>query len=272
MTGIDRKRVRNSFHVHAHDYDRHAMVQKRVLVRFIGLLPGGDEAISRVLDIGAGTGALLQELSHRYPSASLYGLDLAYGMGLAARERMAGNGRVAFLTADAEELPYAAASLDLVVSTSTFQWLETFEQAFGEIRRVLRPGGRFCFALFGEKTLHELRTAYKTAARGVSDGTDDRTHRFKSVDDVAVALRVVGLEPAYLASEFEVELHPDVAHLLRSIRRIGAGNAVKASGRGLAERRIMLEMMEIYQREYGSGETIPATYEVIYGVVRKSSG
>lgn len=269
MVEIDRRRVRNSFDSRAGEYDRHAMVQKRVLERFVRLLPK-EGKVSRLLDIGSGTGTLLQKLALRYPDARLVGLDLAFGMGVAARDRLADNRNVGFLTADAEALPFCDASFDLVVSTSTFQWLEALDKAFAEIRRVLRPGGRFCFALFGEKTLFELRTSYQAAVLAAGTGAVDRTHRFKAVDDVGVALQVVGLEPEYLASEFEVELHPDVPHLLRSIRRIGAGNAVQSRGRGLAERRVMLEMMKRYQRQYGADGAIPATYEVIYGVGRKS--
>jgi len=265
MPGIDRQRVRSSFHARAGDYDRHAVVQKRVLERFADLLPAGS-GIARVLDIGSGTGVLLQMLEVRYPMARLTGLDLAPGMAITARERLMATGRVDFVTADAEALPLGDACLDLVVSTSTLQWLESLERAFGEVRRVLGPGGRFCFALFGEQTLFELRASYRAAVTAVGGGAIDRTHRFKSAADVERALRSAGLAPEYLVSEPEVETHQDVPHLLRAIRRIGAGNAAPMPGRGLAERRVMLAMMDHYRREYAVEGVIPATYEVIYGV------
>jgi len=267
MPGIDRQRVRSSFHARAGDYDRHAVVQKRVLERFADILPAGS-GIARVLDIGSGTGVLLQKLAARYPMARLTGLDLALGMAITARERLMATGRVDFVTADAEALPVGDACLDLVVSTSTLQWLESLEQAFGEVRRVLGPGGRFCFALFGEQTLFELRASYRAAVTAVGGGAVDRTQRFSSIADVSSALRTAGLAQEYLVSELEIETHPDVAHLVRAIRSIGAGNAVQTTGRGLAERRVMLAMMDHYQREYAVKGAIPATYEVIYGVAR----
>ena len=268
MQAIDRRRVRQSFDSHAAEYDRHAVVQKRVLARFVDLLPEGG-GWGRILDIGCGTGTLLEKLALRFPAAGLVGLDLAFGMGRAARQRLSGLDRVAFLAADAEALPFADASFDLVVSTSTFQWLEGLEPAFGEVRRVLRPGGAFCFALFGEKTLHELRASYRAALAAAGGGGVDRTHSFKGVAGVESALRSAGLEVERLGAELEVESHPDVPELLRSIRRIGAGNAVRSPGRGLAERRVMVEMMAHYRREYGREGSIPATYEVIYGMGRK---
>jgi malonyl-CoA O-methyltransferase len=270
MDGIDRQRVRSSFDAQAHEYDRHAIVQKRVLDRIVRLLPP-DDCPGHILDIGSGTGALLQRMVAVYPDASLTGLDMAFGMGMAARERLAGNNSVQFVTADAEQLPFSEASFDLVLSTSTFQWLERLEPAFVELRRVLRPGGRFCFALFGQRTLFELRDSYRCAVEKVARGAVDRTHSFKNSDEVATALEVSGLEAEYLVSELEVEVHPDVQHLLRSIRRIGAGNAAPGSSRNLAERRVMLAMIEEYQARFGMDGSIPATYEVIYGVGRKSN-
>ncbi len=269
MSGIDRQRVRRSFDSQANEYDRHAIVQKRVLDRFVRLLSAVPEQ-GTILDIGSGTGVLLEKLAVSYPGAQLVGLDMAIGMGLAARERLAGNSRVRFVTADAEYLPFTPASVDLVVSTSTFQWLESLEPALNEITRVLRPGGRFCFALFGRETLFELRDSYRLAVETAGNGGSDRTHTFKDVEHVRTALRLAGLDEEYLASELEIETHPDVPHLLRSIRRIGAGNAVRSTVRGLAERRVMLTMMELYRTEFGNENGIPATYEVIYGVGRKA--
>ena len=62
-----------------------------------------------------------------------------------------------FISADAEWLPFADAAFGLVLSTSTLQWLNSLDLAFAEALRVLAPGGLFCFAMFGEKTLFELR-------------------------------------------------------------------------------------------------------------------
>lgn len=269
MPQIDRRRVRRSFDAQAHEYDRHAVVQKRVLDRLVRLLPQG-LLPERILDIGSGTGALLHKLSAIYPDATLTGLDMALGMGVTARARVSGNHRIDFVTADAEHLPFADESYDMVLSTSTFQWLDRLEPAFLELKRVLRPGGRFFFALFGSRTLFELRDSYRVAVDRVGRGSVDRTHSFKSPDDVAAALGVAGVEAEFLISELERERHPDVPHLLRSIRRIGAGNASSGGSKGLSERRVMVSMMEEYQRSFGTGWGIPATYEVIYGVGKKA--
>jgi malonyl-CoA O-methyltransferase len=270
MVGIDRSRVKHAFDQHALDYDAYACVQKRVIARFAGLLRGMPATPRRVLDIGAGTGMLLRELAERYPATELTGLDLAFGMSLTARANLAAQSSACCLTGDAEWLPFGNGAFDLVVSTSTFQWLESLDRVFAEAFRVLAPGGRFVFALFGERTLFELRTSYRTAWERTGRGPEARTHTFHSVPGVEATLVRAGFTEVWVTSEPEVERHPDVPTLLRTIRRIGAGNAAQARSPGLAERRVMLDMMDIYRREYAVDDLIPATYEVIYGMGRKN--
>ena len=68
-----------------------------------------------VLDLGCGTGYFQPELRSRYPGASCIGLDLAPGMVEYARAHAAGGAH--WLVGDAESLPLAADSVDLVFSS-----------------------------------------------------------------------------------------------------------------------------------------------------------
>ena len=260
VSNIDRLKVQGSFHRQAEDYDAHAVVQRRVVERLTGMLQSEGVQPSRLLDIGAGTGRLLASLRQVYPSALAVGADLALGMCRTASANLAG-ADVQLVNADAERLPFATGSFDLVLSTSTYQWLTSLDIAFGEAKRVLVPGAPFCFALFGEKTLFELRDSYKK----VLSGAPDRTHSFFSREEVLQALRRSGFLEPEVVSEMEVEYHPDVPELLRSLKRIGAGSTAPVSARGLSQRRGMMDMMEAYRNVYARDGRIPASYEVVYG-------
>jgi malonyl-CoA O-methyltransferase len=264
VANIDRRKVRDSFHRQATDYDGHAVVQGRVVERLIGMLQAQDVRPARLLDVGAGTGRLLSRLLELYPAAAAVGADLALGMCRAASVNLPAE-RVQLVNADAEKLPFAENSFDLVLSTSTFQWLTALDHAFAEVKRVLSPGGLFCFALFGEKTLFELRGSYQAALNGGAD----RSHNFFTRGEVLASLQAAGFSDAGANSELEVEFHPDVPELLRSLKRIGAGSAAPVAAKGLSQRRVMLDMMEVYRSRYGRDEGVPATYEVIYGLARK---
>ncbi|ABQ27405.1 methyltransferase domain-containing protein [Geotalea uraniireducens] len=266
---IDRKRVKAAFHRQAEDYDSHALVQKRVVGHVLKEVQREAGEPQLVLDVGAGTGRLLAGLHRIYPKLRAVGADLAFGMCLTARANFKDCGRVQLVTADAESLPFADGVFDLVTSTSTYQWLTSLELAFKEAWRVLAPGGLFCFALFGQRTLFELKDSYRLALNNASQQGEDRTHRFFAATDVAAALECAGFSHCRADAELELEYHADVSALLRSLKRIGAGNAAPVAPRGLAGRRVMLEMMDVYRSKYANADGIPATYEVVYGAGRK---
>jgi malonyl-ACP O-methyltransferase BioC/pimeloyl-ACP methyl ester esterase len=262
---IDRNRVRIAFDSQAAEYESYAWVQRRVVERLLALLTQVHPAPRSVLDIGCGTGMLLRGVGEHFPDATLAGIDLAPGMVTATRSALTERKGAVVVAGDAEQLPFPDGSFDLAVSTSTFQWLENHDNAFAEAYRVLAPGGSFRFALFGARTLCELKESYRAALSKHDRKSGDRTHRFLASPAVATALDRAGFSETRVWSEDETELHPDVPTLLRSLKKIGAGNASPEHARSLAERRIMLSMMQLYGEKYGRDEGIPATYEVIYG-------
>jgi ubiquinone/menaquinone biosynthesis C-methylase UbiE len=93
------------------------------------------------LDAGCGTGFLSLELASR--GHRVTGVDFAPAM-LAEARRKASEQRAAirFEDADAEQLPFASGSFDLVVSRHVLWTLPHPEEAIDEWIRVLRPGGR----------------------------------------------------------------------------------------------------------------------------------
>jgi len=95
---------------------------------------------SRILDIGCGTGLLLDQLGRAHPEAELVGLDLTPRMLGIAQHRV--SGRAALVVADAATLPIGDGHFDTVVSSSVLHYLPDPRRALHEWRRVLRPGGR----------------------------------------------------------------------------------------------------------------------------------
>ena len=113
---------------------------------FLELVP---ESRGVTLDLGCGEGRLARELLRR--GHRVIGVDASPTLvRLAASADPDGDYRVA----DAENLPFAAASVDLVVAFMTLQDIDDAAAAIRESSRVLSPGGQFCAAV-----VHPVATA-----------------------------------------------------------------------------------------------------------------
>jgi malonyl-CoA O-methyltransferase len=267
---FDRRKVGRTFHRRADAYDRFASVQKRVVRRLMELLAAHAGVDPRsALDIGCGTGDLSAAVKRRYPQALSCGLDLAFNM---VRQAHAKSGKdCLFINGDAEQLPFRGNSFDLVVSASTLQWLDSLDGCLEECRRVVKEGGLIALAFFGGTTLWELQESYREAlARraSVDDSRFGRLHRFMEVEAVRQALDRLGAGQSLVASEIEMDFHQDVHGLLKSIKGIGAGTASRGGAGGLGWRGILNDMSEIYLRRFLADGKIPATYEVIYLIIK----
>ncbi|MGI9557642.1 MAG: methyltransferase domain-containing protein [Solirubrobacterales bacterium] len=98
-------------------------------------------APERILDLGTGTGEGALLLAREFPTASIRGIDVSEEM-IRKAQRKVGldpQGRVAFRVGDAAALPWDPDSFDLVSQLNVPPF-------FGEIARVLRPGGHYIAA------------------------------------------------------------------------------------------------------------------------------
>ena len=258
---IDKHQVRKHFSCHASEYDRYARVQQKVAKCLAdslpqSLLPGRFAA----LEIGCGTGLLSQRLMKLYPEMSLVLSDIAHGMSRYVQQNLK---QFPVCDADAAALPFSDNSFKLVTSSSVYQWLNDLPNAFAETARVLLPGGVLLLALFGEKTLYELRSSHQAAL------ADKSSHgqNFPTLEAVSAALGD-HFEIMSLRTENEIEWHAAVPDLLRSLKKIGAQNASQKRPPGLASRQVMHEMINHYTDSFGTDQGIPATYEVVYLLAR----
>lgn len=110
--------------------------------RRLGLAMLAPQPGETLLEIGCGTGASLAELP---AGVVTVGLDLSHGMLAQTRTRLVKAGRTAdLLQADALHLPFPGACFTTVLMSFVLELMDTPEipVVLGEVRRVLRPGGR----------------------------------------------------------------------------------------------------------------------------------
>lgn len=148
----------------------------------------GDE---RVLDLGAGPGTYFGPVKARIPNGQHVGGDLSFGMIRSQRENPAFSGS-ALTNLDAQGLPFAENSFDVVLANHMIYHIPDIEQALVEIRRVLCPEGVLLAATNSAKNMPELRTLHRRAVLLLTD--------FKAKD--------TAINTSYTADRFSLENAP----------------------------------------------------------------
>lgn len=144
-------------------YDSASRLQKRMGDTMLSTLVQPEP--NAILDLGCGTGWFTRRLRERFPTAAIIGADLSPGM--LAQAAGAGVPGVRWLQADAEALPLADNSVDLIFSNLMIQWSLQPELILSECRRVLRPGGMLAVSTLLDGTLDELKQAWAVADPGI---------------------------------------------------------------------------------------------------------
>jgi ArsR family transcriptional regulator len=143
------------------------VAEEKVEQVFVDLLPG--ERVQDLLDVGTGTGRILELLAPRAEHA--IGLDLSREMLSVARAKLdkAGLRNCALRQGDMYQLPLPPQSVDVVTFHQVLHFGETPAEAIAEAARVLRPGGRLLVADFAAHDLESLRTSHAHRWLGFDD-------------------------------------------------------------------------------------------------------
>ncbi len=100
-------------------------------------------ANANVLDLGCGTGRLLNRLANQFPEITGTGLDLSPQMLRIARQNNRHRPRLIYLEGNAENLPFAEGQFNAVFNSISFLHYPQPDQVLNEVARVLSPGGKF---------------------------------------------------------------------------------------------------------------------------------
>ncbi len=139
------------------DFGTTGQAQVRAKLRkALGGLP--PEPFGEALEIGAGTGYFSLNLLQLGLIERATATDISPGMLASLEANAAGLGlAVSTEVSDAELLPFADRSFDLVFGHAVLHHIPDLERAFAELHRVLRPGGALAFC--GEPSRHGDRLA-----------------------------------------------------------------------------------------------------------------
>jgi SAM-dependent methyltransferase len=221
------------------------------------------EAIVRVfplaVDLGARDGAFARALAAS-PAAARVGLvveaDLSRAM-LAKR----GGPRVQI---DEEALPFAEASLDLVVSSLALHWTNDLPGALVQIRRALKPDGLFLGSFLGGATLTELRQTLLAAEAELSGGAGPRVSPFADTLDGAGLLQRAGFALPLADVDRLVVRYDHPLRLMADLRAMGETNAMIERARRPLTRALIARASALYAERFSDPDgRIRASFDIV---------
>lgn len=151
---VNKELVRKRFEKSIETYAQNALVQKQMaknLVSNLVQLKGNN--FDKILEIGCGAGLLTKSILEKINFNGFFVNDITD----AAQEKIKNlSSDVKFIRGDCElvDLPQG---LDLVISNSTFQWVNNLELLLDKISHNLNKNGIIAFTTFGEKNLHQIK-------------------------------------------------------------------------------------------------------------------
>ncbi|MFO1372783.1 MAG: malonyl-ACP O-methyltransferase BioC [Candidatus Competibacteraceae bacterium] len=256
---LDRSLLRRRFERAAARYDQATVVQREVGKRLLERLDLIKFKPAVIADIGCGTGAITAALLKKYRKARVIGLELAPAMVAAARRRAPWLRTLHGVVGEAEALPLATASCDLIFSNLALQWCLDLDQVFREFQRVLKPGGALLFSTLGPDTLTELRQSWTAADRY------NHVNAFLDMHDIGDALLRARLAEPVMDMERLTLTYRDLSALLQDLKALGAQNASAGRAPGLTGKGRWRAMRNAYERFRNAEGLLPVTCEVVYG-------
>ncbi len=218
------------------------------------------------LDLGCRDGGLADRVSGHGGIERLVQCDLSPAMATKASTRPQAAGRtVAALCADEEFMPFAPASFDLVLSNFALHWVNDLPGCLLQIRRILRPDGLLLAALPGGGTLGELRASLTAAELDEEGGASPRVSPFVELRDAGALLQRAGFALPVVDCDTLTVTYADAIALMRDLRGMGEGNAVRTRRRAFTRRSTLAAAAADYGRRWAQADgRLPATFQILY--------
>ncbi len=261
-SAVDKRALAERFSGAAHRYDVWATAQAEIATRLMQQIPA-EFVPSLMIDLGCGTGLLSAQLLHRYPAASLVGIDLASGMVEHCRGHLGTKTQARFVTGDVEDSGMLVPQASLIVSSCVAQWFSDLPSTIRMWAQSLVPGGLMAFACLLRGSFCELEAAYSEALQYSFRGL-----RLPTPESIPLLFRACGLE-SIVCREDCVTAHYDSSRAaLRSFQQIGAVFHGQPGHKSLGPAAVR-RLISFYDHHLNLEGMAPVTYRVQYVIAER---
>ena len=200
--------------------------------------------------------------------AHIVSLDLSRNMLRQRKRRRRWFTRTSSVQADAQRLPFADQSFDVVFANLLLPWANDPAAVLAEVSRVLRKGGVLAFATLGPDSLKQLSRAWGQVDNHVdvkpAHVSDAHVHRFLDMHDIGDALVRAGLADPVLDVDRLTVKYPDARKLFRDLTLSGSRNSLAGRRRGLLGKGQFNRLVAALS-EASPGAGIEIDLELVYG-------
>lgn len=169
------------------------------------------------------------------------------------------------VVADGPVLDLTPGSADLVIHALCLHWADDPVGQIVQCARALRPDGLFLAAMFGGRTLHELRACLAEAEVAETGGLSPRVLPMGEIRDLGGLVQRGGLALPVADSDLRRVSYRDALHLMADLRAMGETNALHARQRRFTRRGVIAGAAARYAAGFALPDgRVPATFEVIY--------
>ncbi len=250
----DKRLIRLRFAQAAATYEQQAQVQLLVADRLLELLHTlcPQPPATRILEIGCCTGLLTEKIIERFPDLNhLTASDLvdSFAHCILQKARHLSQ-KVVFLAGDIETVSLPS-RYDLVISSSTLQWVHDLPRLCAKLADHIQPEGVLAVALYGWENMREIRSVTGLGLR------------YMNLEQlVAVAQKEFQILGA--KQSLETLWFPDAISVLRHLRATG----VNSIGQRTWTRRQLNAFLGEYQQRFAGPKGVRLTYHPMYLIAR----
>lgn len=260
-------------------YDQNAHVQQQIasvsLDKFRQVQPANCNVL---VDLGCGTAQARRVLS-QYSNAYI-GLDLSYKMLHQAASFTSNNDSEyspSWIQADAEQLPFADASIDAYYSSMALQWCASPQSVMAQINRTLTARGTATLAIMVEGSFNRVHQAWQHL------DLPTRLNTFTNANEWIQAANQHTWKCSHSIEEFDTQ-HSGLVSMLKSIKSVGANTKHTASSvspeqalstkRALSSKRGFISRAEInaveaYLTQQNTSKAFVLTYNILFITIQK---
>lgn len=233
-------------------YDQNAFLHSQIGEELLSRLDLIKIDISKVLDLGCGTGQHIKQLNTRFPKSRLHFVDNNPEMLALAKKQKSIFKKYKFHCENANSLSFEDNMFDCVISNLMLQDCLEPDAIFSEVQRVSRENGLFTFSTLGPDSFKELRSAVINAEINLE------AHAFghlTDMHDIGDALLRSGLREPVLDVDTHVLEFKNFSHLFNELDSIGH----------ILQTFTEAEIAQISRHYPNPSKVFNLTVEVVYG-------